>query len=134
MKSTLKIDLHGSDGPMITASVATDRSDLRDLVMNRFFQSLTGEFLPITSDNPYSVQEESHLCFVEGFGREREPDSFIHTILPIRPGEEDKFINRLQASQARRIIPLAFQTLHPDEMKDVLTELSKLMPPVNKRK
>src|SRR3954465_6547884 len=100
MKSTLKIDLHGSDGPMITASVSTDRSDLRDLVMNKFFFALEGNFT--NSDNS---QERSHLAFVEGFGRENSPESYIYTILPIHPGEEDKFINRLQPSQAARIAP-----------------------------
>lgn len=117
MKSTIKIALHGSDGPMILASVSTDTSDLRDDVMNKFFRSLEGSFTNL--DN---TQEKSYLCFVEGFGREREPDAYIHTIHPIRPGEEDKYINRLQTSQIKRIIPLAFQVLSNEDARDVLTQ------------
>lgn len=120
MKSTLKIDLGSGNEPMITASVSTDATDLRDLVMNKFFNALS--FYP--PDSPEKTI--SSLCFIEGFGREREPESYIHTITPIRPGEEEKFINRLQGSQARRIIPLAFQMFNKEHRTDIIKLLQEI--------
>lgn len=121
MKSKLKIELNGFYGPMIVASVSTSREDLRDDVMNRFFQSLEGSFT-----EPDNSREKSMLCFVDGFGKECGPDSYIYTVEPIIPGEEDKFINRLQLSQAIRLIPLAFQMFGKDDRKKIINDLIKL--------
>lgn len=119
MKSTLKIELDNSYGPMITASVSTDRSDMRDDVMNRFFQSLEGSFT-----EPDNTRERSYLCFVEGFGMESSPNSYTYTIHPIRPREEDLYINRLQPSQALRIIPLMFQMFDGCDRKKIIEQLN----------
>jgi hypothetical protein len=121
MKSTLKIDLYSNNEPMITASVATDRSDLRDDVMNKFFDALKGNW-----DYPDNTQEESHLCFVEGFGRENSPEAYLHTIHFIRPGEEDRYMNRLQPSQAKRMIPLLFMILHGNDRRLLLKQLDQM--------
>ncbi len=114
MKSSLKIALHNYDGPMIMASVSTDRDDLRDDVMNKFFSSLEN-----STDGGVNI-EKGHLCFVEGFGREREPEACIYTIHPIRPFEEDKYINRLQLSQAQRIIYLALEMFSCEDRHFIL--------------
>lgn len=128
MKSTLKIELDGSYGPMITASVSTDRKDMRDDVMNRFFQSLEGNY-----SEPDNTQQRSYLCFVEGFGREREPESYIHTIHPIRPGDESSYINRLQLSQAESIIKLAFQMFDKKGRDTLIGILSAISQDMDKR-
>lgn len=115
MKSSLKIDLYCNNEPMIIASVSTDRSDLRDSVMNKFFDALKGDW-----SEPNNTQEESHLCFVEGFGRENGPECHLHTIHFICPGEEDRYMNRLQLSQVKRMIPLLFHTLGNSDRQEML--------------
>lgn len=114
MKSTLKIALHNYDGPMILASVSTDRDDLRDDVMNKFFSSLEN-----STDGGVTI-DKGHLCFVEGFGRESSPESYVYTIHPIRPFEEVKYINRLQLSQAQRIIYLALDMFSCEDRQGIL--------------
>lgn len=120
MKSTLKIDLDNTREPMILASVATDRTDLRDSVMNMFFNSLEH-----ISDSSVTI-DKGHLCFVEGFGRENSPEAYLYTIHPIRPGGEERYITRLQVKQIERIMRVCFRMYNTVERLCILSELESI--------
>src|SRR6185312_3168029 len=120
MESKLKFDLDGSNEPVIVAAINYESEDLRDKVANRFFNALWGSF-PIADEQE---QEVSQLCFVEFLGI--SPGKQDYQLMAIHPGREDKFINRLQMRQARRIIPLAFQMFDGSERRKLIEELTTL--------
>lgn len=109
MKSTLKIDVGSFNTPIIHASVSHDLSDLRDKVMNSFFNSLDGSF----------------LCFANCYGTETSSTAIggnasLYTIDAIPSGKEEVFMNRLSLPQAKRIIHSLFQTVPLREIENML--------------
>ncbi len=115
MKSTLKIDVNGSNEPVIKA-VAERTEDLRDKVMCKFFDALC----------PDGPNGKSNLIFAErvSSGAGTNTNSYdTYQLYPIYPSQEDRWINRLSIEQCKAIIPLAFQVLSNEDAKEVLKDV-----------